>query len=378
LTMRDKTASTISTTESLIKKLTPILTSKPFNPLRPFTNNHAQTLLGYFYPRRYKLRSHLQDKSHLFAIEKDIRLLAHCRWQKDKTNSPTIVLIHGLEGSTASVYMISTAAKAFRAGFNVVRLNMRTCGGTEHLATTVYHSGMYADFLAVINQLIEQDKLNHIYLVGFSMSANMVLHLAGRLRESLPDELKAVCAISPAVDVTASMVELHKRSNKIYHDRFLRSLLTRMRKKYELFPDLYDLSNIHKIKTINDFDEEYTAHHAGYENAGAYYKGVSSFPVLNQIEKPTLIIHAQDDPFIPFAPLLDDSVKNNPNILLLEPERGGHVGFVGSKNGTDYDRFWMEHRIVEFCKLIAGNTGIPVCNERESAKKNSPESNRKV
>ncbi len=353
--MRDKSAPAISTTESLIKKIAPIITSKPFRPLRPFTNNHAQTILGYFYPRRYKLRLHLKDETHLFEIEKDIRLLAHCRWQKDKLNSPTVVLVHGLEGSTLSVYMISTAEKAFRAGFNVVRLNMRTCGGTEHLTPTVYHSGMYADFLAVINQLILEDKLSQVYLVGFSMSANMVLHLAGRLRENLPDELKAVCAISPAVDVKSSIVELHKRPNKLYHDKFLRSLLKRIRKKYELFPDIYDISNIHKVKTINDFDEEYTARHAGYESADAYYKGVSSFPVLNKIEKPTLIIHAKDDPFIPFAPLLNDSVLNNPNILLIGAEHGGHVGFVGSKNETDYDRFWMEHRVVEFCDVVNKN-----------------------
>lgn len=337
----------------LIAKLSSVLKSKPFKPLPFFSNGHAQTLLAYAYPRRFRLRHHINDEERYFEVEKGIKLLAHCRWQKDKTEKPTALLIHGLEGSSSSVYMISAAAKFFREGFNVVRLNMRTCGGTEHLTPTVYHSGMYGDFLEVILQLIDKDNLQNIFLVGFSMSANMVLHLAGRRANDLPDELKTVCAISPAVDVKSSIVALHHPSNRIYHDKFLRSLCKRIKRKHEYAPDLYDITKLNRVKTITDFDEMYTAHHAGYENADAYYKGVSSFPVLKDIRKPTLIIHAQDDPFIPFYPLTDSSIESNPNILLIGTEHGGHVGFIAARNDFDSDRFWMENRLIEFCSLIS-------------------------
>lgn len=338
--------------ELLITEVSTTLLTKPFKPHPLFINNHAQTIATYLWPRIYKLRSHKQDKQRLFEVEKDVRLLALCRWQLDKQNCPTIVMVHGFEGSSESVYMISTAEKAYNSGFNVVRLNMRTCGGTEHLTPTIYHSGFYKDFLTVINQLIQTEKLNRIFLTGFSMSANMVLHLSGRLKTELPNELKAVCAISPAVDVKSSIDALHLSSNRLYHDRFLKSLRKRIRIKHNLMPEVYDISKLGDVKTIRDFDEIFTAPLGGYENANDYYNRVSSFPVLKDIIKPSLIIHAQDDPFIPFHPLTDTSITSNKNILLISPEHGGHVGFLAKRKFEDSDRFWMENRLVEFCKLI--------------------------
>lgn len=342
----------LKSSEQLISEVSTCLLSKPFKPHPLFINNHAQTITTFLWPRLYKLRSHRQDEQRLFEIETDVKLLAHCRWQCDKQECPTIVLVHGFEGSSESVYMISTAAKAYKAGFNVVRLNMRTCGGTEHLTPTIYHSGFYKDFLTVINQLIQTEKLKKIYLVGFSMSANMVLHLAGRSKNDLPNELKAVCAISPAVNVSSSIDALHLPSNRLYHNRFLKSLRKRIRIKHNLLPDVYDISKLDDVKTIRDFDEIFTAPLGGYENANDYYTRVSSFPVLKDIINPTLIIHAQDDPFIPFHPLNDISITNNKNILLISPEHGGHVGFLAKSKFDDSDRFWMENRLVEFCNLI--------------------------
>lgn len=340
----------------LISEISSVLKSKPFKPHPFFVNGHAQTFAGYLWPRRSGGKSHALDEERFFEVEKDVKLLAHCRWQENKQNNPTIILIHGLEGSSTSVYMISTASKAFHAGFNVVRLNMRTCGGTEHLTPTAYHSGMYGDFLQVINELIESDSLKRIFLAGFSMSANMALHLAGRLANELPDELKAICAISPAVDVASSIHNLHLPSNKIYHNRFLKSLRKRITVKHTLAPNVYDVSKLKNIKTIRDFDEHYTAPLGGFKNADDYYSRVSSFPVLKDIRKPTLIIHAQDDPFIPFHPLKEDSISSNPNIILIGTEHGGHVGFVAAKKQDDPDRFWMENRLIEFCSLVNERT----------------------
>jgi uncharacterized protein len=327
------------------------LSEKPFVPHHLFRSGHGQTLAGYAWPRRSRLKDHHLDSARLFEVEPGVRVLAYCRWQKQRDEHPTVLLLHGLEGSTESIYILGTADKAYRAGFNVVRANLRTCGKTEHLTPTIYHSGLTGDISFIIRELIETDGLKEIYLVGFSMSGNMSLRLAGEEAANLPRELAALCAVSPSVDLVAAANTIERRSNWIYQRSFIRSLRTRVRRKKQLFPELYDTRGLRRVRTIRDFDERYTARLAGYRDADDYYTRASSLPVLSLIRRPTLIIHAEDDPFIPFAPLRHPSVAANPHIILLAPKHGGHVGFVGESTEGE-DRFWAENRIVEFCRLL--------------------------
>ena len=164
---------------AFLKQIAWMLAAKPFAPHPAFTNGHAQTLAAYYWPRPFLRRAHRQDEARLFEVEPGVRLLAHCRWQKDRRSHPTMLLAHGLEGASTSVYMLGTAEKAYRAGFNVVRLNFRTCGRTEHLTPTLYHAGMTGDLRAILCELIEKDQLAHILMVGFSMGGNMSLMYAG-------------------------------------------------------------------------------------------------------------------------------------------------------------------------------------------------------
>jgi predicted alpha/beta-fold hydrolase len=327
------------------------LLEKPFVPHPLFKGGHGQTLAGYVWPRRYRLKEQSRDETRLFEVEPEVHILAHCRWQPEKAKAPTMLLLHGLEGSTESVYILGTAAKAHRAGFNVVRVNLRTCGNTEHLTPTIYHSGMTGDILQVIRELVELDRLTEIYLVGFSMSGNMALRLAGEEEKNLPPALKALCAISPSVDLVAAAHTIARRSNWIYQQSFMRSLRSRMRRKKRLFPELYDIRDLHRVRTIRQFDERFTARHGGYRDADDYYARTSSVGVIPFIKRPALIIHAQDDPFIPFEPLRGLSLTQNPYVILLAPESGGHVGFVAAEAKGE-DRFWAENRIVEFCQLV--------------------------
>jgi hypothetical protein len=326
------------------------LEEKPFEPHPLFTNGHAQTLAAYVWPRFF-LRAHRADMERLFEVESGVKILAHCRWQTDPARHPTIILTHGLEGSSSSIYVLGTAAKAFSAGFNVVRLNMRTCGNTEHLTPTLYNSGLSNDLRAVVHELIERDRLRSIFVVGFSMSGNMALKLAGEDGDSVPRELAGICAVSPSVDLSTCADAIEQRENWLYQRSFTRSLRRRIRQKQRLYPELYDVRDLHLVRTIRDFDNRYTALDAGYRDADDYYEHASALPLMDQIRTPTLIIHAQDDPFIPFHPLRHASVADNPYILLLAPLHGGHVGFVAADIGSE-DRFWAENRIVEFCGLI--------------------------
>ena len=324
---------------------------KPFNVHSVFKGGHAQTLAAYAWPRRYRFQRFSElDKPRLFEVEPGVNVLAHCRWQAQPRKCPTIVLWHGIEGSTASVYMIATADKAFQAGYNVVRVNFRNCGGTEDLTPTLYHGGLSGDLKAILYELVNNDGLARIYAIGFSLGGNVVLKLAGEFGAAVPQQLAAICAISPSVDLAASTQLILHRRNWLYHGNFVRNLKRKVRRKHKLFPDRYDLNKLAAVKTLRDFDENFTSVTHGFLNADDYYYRCSSIRVVEQIRIPTLIIHSEDDPFIPFEPLRQDSFSENPYVLMIKTDRGGHVAFVGSKTGGE-DRFWAENRALEFCVM---------------------------
>jgi len=271
--------------------------------------------------------------------------------------------------------MLAMAKKGFAAGFNVIRVNLRNCGGTEHLTPTLYHGGQSEDLRAVINELTEHEGLKKLVLVGFSLGGNMVLKLAGEYGENPPAEVLGVSAVSPSVDLNASTVAICRRSNWLYHVDFLRRLRRRIKLKKELYPELYDASELHLLRSIRDFDDRYTAVAHGFKDADDYYNRASSVQLLERIRIPTLIIHAEDDPFIPFAPLKTSAAVTSPFILLVKTERGGHVAFLAARprtasnsskhkrralahggfqphNSADEDRFWAENRVIDFCRLV--------------------------
>ena len=337
---------------TFLKTVAGVFAAKPFHPHSVFTGSHAQTLAAYAWPRRYRFQRFSDlDGARLFEVEPGVNILAHCRWQPQPTKSPTLILWHGIEGSTASVYMIATADKAFRAGYNVLRVNFRNCGGTEHLTPTLYHGGLSGDLNAIIRELITRDELKRIYPIGFSLGGNVVLKLAGEYADNPPPELAAVCAISPSVDLAASTASIQQKKNWVYHGNFVRNLKRKVRTKHKLFPKRYDLNKLPLVKTIRDFDEHYTSVSSGFANADDYYYQCSSARVVEKIRVPGLIVHSEDDPFIPFEPLREKAFADNPYLLLVKTDKGGHVAFIAAKTNAE-DRFWAENRAVEFCNLV--------------------------
>jgi uncharacterized protein len=336
--------------EIFLARVAAAFAAKSFKSPAIFKGGHAQTLAAYAWPRRYRFKRPPADEERLFELEPDVKVIAQCRWQRERQNHSTVVIWHGMEGSTTSIYMIASADKAFRAGFNVVRVNYRNCGGGEHLTSTLYHGGLSGDLRSVVNQLIENDGLQRLFLLGFSLGGNMVLKLAGEYADDPPPQVAAICAVSPSVDLQASTELILTKRNWIYHNRFVRSLKNRIRLKQKLFPGLYDLSRLPKIRTIRDFDEEFTSIANGFANAADYYYRASSLRVAANIRVPTLIIHARDDPFIPFDSLRDTVFSENPYILLIATDQGGHVAFISSKRAAE-DRFWAENRAIEFFQM---------------------------
>lgn len=328
------------------------LAAKPFRAHPLFRGGHAQTLAAYALARKRIMRESARDEARVFETKPDVRVMARCRWQANRTESPTLVLVHGLEGSSESRYMLGTADKAYRVGFNTLRTNIRTCGGTQQLARTLYHSGMTEDLRAIINELITRDGLKEIYLAGFSLGGNQSLKLAGEWSADTPAELRGVCAVSPSLDLAACATAIERRENWLYNQRFVAALKRRMMRAAALYPELYNADALKRVRTVRDFDNLYTAPHAGFRDAEDYYARSSALQFVERIRTPTLIIHAQDDPFVPYASFLHASLKENPCVVLLAPQRGGHVGFVADARGDGEDRHWAENRIVEFCRLL--------------------------
>jgi predicted alpha/beta-fold hydrolase len=315
---------------------------EPFVPRRFLRNRHAMTLAGNFLPRTNDLP---EPEEQLFDVEEDIQLLCHCHWQPSPQSRPTVIIVHGLEGSSLSQYVIGTGGKAWKAGMNVVRMNMRNCGGTEKLTPTLYHSGLSADVGAVLRTLVEQKKLTRVGLVGYSMGGNLVLKLAGDWGANAPRELTAVAGVSPPVDLGPSADAMHEPLNWIYEYKFLFSLMGRLRRKVALFPERYKMP-ARWPRTIREWDHVVTAHYCGFTGADDYYHRAAAARVVDKIAVPALIIHALDDPFIRLLPETRARIKANPNITLIETEHGGHCAFLSPPNG--YDGRWAERQVIHF------------------------------
>ncbi|HKG12759.1 MAG TPA: alpha/beta fold hydrolase [Pyrinomonadaceae bacterium] len=343
--------------QPLVPRLAEVARAFRANPFRAHAllrGGHAQTLAASLRVTRLKLLREERGlyESRLVEVEPGSRVLLKCRWQRERREAPTLLILHGLEGSSESLYVVGTAQKAYRAGFNVVRMNMRTCGGTEHLAPTLYNSGMTGDIgRVVVEELAGRERLPRVYVAGFSMSGNMVLKLAGDYGPDFPPALAGVAAVSPSVDIAACASAVERRANVIYRLSFMRSLRRRVRAKARLHPGLYDARGLRRVRNVWQFDERYTAPHGGYADARDYYERASSLRVIPRVEVPALIIHSADDPIIPADPFLDPATAANPNVLLVVTRGGGHVGFISRAGGVE-DRRWAENRVVEFCRML--------------------------
>jgi predicted alpha/beta-fold hydrolase len=304
------------------------------------------TVAGSFWPRRFPRLDAPTER--LFEVEPGTQLLAHCHWQAEPRRHPTLVLVHGLEGSSTSLYMLGSAEKAFASGFNVVRLNQRNCGGTERLTPTLYNSGLSDDYRAVLLELVQRDALPELFIAGFSMGGNLVLKMAGEFGESAPVEVHGVAAVCPALDLAACAAALEWPQNAIYEWHFVRSLKQRMRRKVQLFPGRYALDGLARVRSVREFDEVITAPYCGYRDADDYYQRASAVRVVDRIRVPTLILTAQDDPFVPYASFQNSAITGNAVIRLEAPANGGHCSFISDERGEN--RFWAESRVVEFCR----------------------------
>ena len=324
---------------------------RPFVPRRFLRSGHLQTIVGNFLPRTESLP---EPESQPIEVEAASSargasfVLCHCHWQPAKVRSErlTMVIVHGLEGSSASPYVRGNSARAWKAGCNVVRMNMRSCGAGEQFSPSIYHAGRSEDVAIVMAELARVQLIRSFALVGYSMGGNLVLKLAGELGGTPPSYLRAVVGVSPLMDLVASSVALHQPQNRLYETRFLADLLKHFRHKVELYPDLYSADGLSTIRTMRQFDEQVVARYGGFADADDYYRSVASSNWVQDISVPTLILHALDDPFIRMTPVTRSKLLANSRVRLVETRHGGHCAFLSLEPGDA--GFWAERTLLDF------------------------------
>ncbi len=315
-----------------------------FSPSLPFKNGHFNTI----YRPLFMKNTIVYDRTRVTTwdadfIDLDFSLVG---------SKSLVLLIHGLEGSSQSNYMITTSNYLNKKGFDTVCMNLRGCSGEDNLLLGTYHSGKTDDVDFIIKYLNKNYSYDEIILVGFSLGGNLTLKYLGEFSD-IPSEVKGGVAVSVPVDLTSSQAELNKLKNKIYLNEFLKTMKLKLLKKAEKFPDFkLNKELLFKASKFRHLEKQYTVPVFGFESSEDYWQKASSKPFIPEIKVPTLLINALNDSFLSKECFPSKEAKNMKNFYLLTPNYGGHVGFISSFTNTEND--WLEKRIAQFIEETIG------------------------
>lgn len=313
----------------------PLIQSR-FQPARFLANGHVQTIVAAFLRRG---RATQFSAERLELIDGDFLDL---RWNR-RGNQRLAILSHGLEGSADEGYIRGMAVALEKAGWDALAWNYRGCGEEPNRLVRQYHSGATEDLRAVIERA--SSDYSQTALIGFSLGGNLVLKYLG---EAPPHpSVAAGVAVSAPIDLAASARQLDRAwSNRIYLRRFLRSLISKVEAKAQIFPDEIDAREARRMRTFLEFDDRYTARLHGFRDAADYWTQASSRQFLLAIRQPTLLLNAVNDPFLAPECFPFSEAQENPSLFFEAPESGGHLGFLERVGGRL--RSWMEDRVLEF------------------------------
>lgn len=263
-----------------------------------------------------------------------------------QAHTPLLVLFHGLEGSSQSHYASALMQAVAQRGWAGCVAHFRGCGGVRNTASVAYHSGDSGEIGHILATLRHQHPTRSLLAVGVSLGGNALAKYLGETQEHALCDAAAV--ISAPVDLPAASIALeHGLSRRLYAPYFLRSLLPKVQEEAEQYPGI-NLKNILMSRSLGQFDDAFTAPIHGFAGKDDYYRRAAAKPLLTHISKPTLLLNARNDPFMP-AHALPGLADVSAQVYLLQPTHGGHVGFV-SGPGAGHIR-WLPTTILTFFEL---------------------------
>lgn len=323
----------------------PVLPAPRYVPPIPFRSGNIASI----YPPLFRPTPAMTPRpERIETPDGDFLDLDHhpCRIGKSKRLA---IISHGLEGNARRKYTLGMARMVTGAGFDAVCWTQRGAGQTPNRKARSYHSGETEDLNTVLTHCLETGEYEQVVLIGFSMGGNQILKYLGEAPHRLPSELSASVTFSVPVDLSASERTIALPSRKVYFEYFMRGLRKKVRTKARLFPDEISESDLAGITTLRQFDDRFTAPNNGFADAEEYYTRSSSKQFLNAIPIPTLLVNAQNDPFLPDECYPVDEADANSALFLEMPRYGGHVGFVQAGEGNVY---WSEQRAGRFLREI--------------------------
>ncbi|MCA9930062.1 MAG: alpha/beta fold hydrolase [Anaerolineales bacterium] len=323
---------------------------EPFTPAWKISNPHAQTVLANVvrptagvHFRRERLNTPDGD-----FVDLDYAYVRryHWLWTPLGNSTPIVLAVHGLEGSARRGYMCEIYRQLAYRGIRAVGLNFRSCSGEMNRTPRMYHSGATYDVELALNRLAEQFPDVPIGLVGFSLGANVTLKYMGEGGKGV----KTAVSISPPFDLAAGSRVLAQGTSRIYTRHLLHSLKQKAKAKAAQLQPYIDVEAALNAQTFNEFDNAWAPLH-GFKDAADYYRQCSSRNFLVDINKPTLILRALDDPFFSPADVPHDLIAENRYIQAAFPQHGGHVAFVEGTMPGKY-RYWAERQGAQFLASI--------------------------
>jgi predicted alpha/beta-fold hydrolase len=313
----------------------------------------SQTLLGAFLPRLLPLPA---CEEMLVDTDPRTRVLCHCHFLPrpvcQTESSTALVIVHGLSGSSASGNVVDITRHALARGLHVVRMNMRNCGGTEHLTPTLYHTNMPQDLAAVVRSLVERGRVRRVVLAGYSAGGNLVINTLAHWGAEAPPEVVGAVVVCPSIDIAHCVSLVDRAGNELYRRYFVTELIRFYRRKAGLFRHPYDLARVRGVRTLREFDAAITAPHEGFDDVDAFYQWVSSVPRLARVTVPTLMIQALDDPVVQMLPSTRAQVLAHPALRLVESPSGGHCGFLELPSRLRPDGRWAAYQIARFAATL--------------------------
>jgi uncharacterized protein len=328
-----------------------------FEPHPWVRGKHAQTIVARYWGG---VRDSLPATSHEIELPDGDRLILMDSVQPDRHNLPAVLLVHGLAGDADAPYMLRLGIRLFRRGIRVLRLNLRGSGTGFGLARKIYHAGRSDDLRHVINWLVPRLGGAPLALMGFSLGANLVLKLAAEAALEPVAGVECVVAANPPIDLAACAREMRKPINRFYDLHFAYWLRGMIRRLHARFPDLGP-PDIDRVWTVYDFDDRYTAPRNGFDSADDYYARCSLVDALEQIPLAGLIVHAKDDPIVPYESFL--RARRPPQLALELVQHGGHLGYL-SRNPWQGDHRWLDSRLERW---LLDRWGIDASDDLASA-----------